>query len=227
MKKLVIGLMTLALTVGLSLSVMAGTPVITGDPLPAGSVEHEAWELIDGVWSSMGTGGLGENARAWSSTTMNGICNKTYWNIPVTVHASVAQWIEFSISGIRYDWRVRKPGTYAGNSLTATLKSNGDLELDFEGFGNLVGATDEIPIWYAYGEGPPGGLNWVTAADLNGSCLIDDSEGLHSGYSFKLWNKIEVVECDSACEYEDEAKITLVLMNAKTWIDPETGEFKM
>lgn len=237
MKKLVIGLMTLALTVGLSLSVMAGVGTPTGQPLPAGSVEHEAWYLDEyGVWVSMGTGDLGANARAWSSNPKTGICNKFSWGIPVIVHASVAQWLEYSLSGTRYDWRVRKPGIYAGDSLTAILTSNSDLEIDFDGFGNLMyqgtaqfpGVTQEIETWYAYGEGPPDTLVWMPAIDLDATDhAIKDSADLHAGYSFKLWNKIKVVASNSASEYEDNATITLVLQNQKIWIAADTGKFKM
>lgn len=236
MKKIALGLMVVTLTVALSLSVMAGDPNITGDPLPPGSVEHEAWELIDGNWVTMGytqEGGpiLDANARAWSSDPENGECNYTKWPIDVTVHASVAQWVDWSISGTRYDWRVRKPGEYAANSLTAFIQSNSDVEVDFEGFEDLQyqgdvapGAEGKIETWYAYGEGGPGGVKWIPAPAMN-RAEVPDSGDLHAGISWKLWNKIKVVECNSACEYQDDAIITLVLKNLKCWIDPGTGEF--
>ena len=237
MKKILLGLMVVALTVALSLSVMAGTPVITGEPLTPGSVEHEAWELTDAGWVTMGYTSIGgpvldAKARAFSCNPKVGICNKTSWPIDVTVHASVAQWVDWSISATRYDWRVRKPGTYAANSLTAILKSNSDVEVDFEGFDNLkyqgsdtfLGVDQTIETWYAYGEGGPGGVKWIPAVALNGTgALVKDSCALHTGYSWKLWNKIKVTDCNSACEYNNDAKITLVLMNQKCWIDPETG----
>ena len=222
MKKIVIGLMVITLTVALSLSVMAS--------------EHEAWELDDsGNWISMGYiqgyPNLQANARAWGSFPDVGSCNKTRWEVKVTVHASVAQWVDWSISGTRYDWQVRKPGTYAANSLTATLKSNGPVTVDFDGFADLDGGgvRGYIPIWYAYGEPipGPGDTRWIPAAQINGlDALVKDSTDLHDGLDWKLWNKIEVTECNSACEYVDEATITLVLQNVKTWIDEATGDFK-
>jgi hypothetical protein len=235
MKKLALGLIVFTFGLAISLSAMAGTPTPTGVPLPGGSVEHEAWEWVEDHWVSMGSGILAANARAWSSNPVVKMCNKIYWQIPVKVHASVAQWVEWSLSGSRYDWRVRKPGTYAANSLTAVLKSNSDLEFDFEGFENLKyqgsgqfpGVKQEIETWYAYGEADGlGALSWIPAAALNAKdCLVKDSEDLHEGLSVKLWNKIMVDECNSACEYEDDATITLVLQNCKIWIDPETGNF--
>lgn len=221
MKKIVIGLMILTLTVALSLSVMAS--------------EHEAWELVDGQWSHMGYvegyPNLQANARAWSRYPKVGICNKTSWPINVTVHASVAQWVDWSISGTRYEWQVRKPGEYAANSLTATLKSNGPVTVDFAGFGNLYSAdsvNQEIETWYAYGGTLPGSgdARWIPANALDGvKALVKDSVELHDGYDWKLWNKIKVVECNSACEYEDNAIITLVLDNQKDWIEPGSGYF--
>jgi len=233
MKKLAIALMVVTLTVALSLSVMAGKPKITGQPLPAGSVEHQAWKLLGEIWYPMRVGNPEAEARAFSSGPVSDQCNKIYWEVPVTVHASVAQWIVWTLSGSRYDWRVRKPGEYAANSLTATLKSNSDVEVDFRGFANLrywasdrfPGVDQEIETWYAYGEASdPSGLKWIPAAEINGmDALVKDSCDLHAGYSWKLWNKIKVKECNSACEYNDNATITLVLQNQKCWIDPNTG----
>jgi len=225
MKKLILALTTLALAVAMSMVVTAGEPAHTGEPLPPGSVQHQAWELINTAWVPMSLTDPAANARAWSSGPLQGNCNKIAWVIPVTVHASVAQWVDWSISGTRYDWRVRKPGTYAANSLTAWIKSNGAIEIDFAGFGNLAGPGGEIETWYAYGEAVnPGGLSWVPGPALT-SCTIPDSGDIHAGLSWKLWNKINVVPCNSACEYNDDAIITLVVQNQKCWIDPETGLF--
>lgn len=223
MKKLILALMTLALAVALPMVVTAGEPAHTGESLPGGSVEHEAWEWVEGGWVSMGTSNLAANARAWGSGPLQGDCNKIKWVIPVTVHASVAQWVEWSISATRYDWRVRKPGIYAANSLTAWIKSNGAIEIDFADFGNLAGLGGEIETWYAYGP-VLNTLSWIPAAALT-SCTIPDDGDIHAGISWKLWNKIKVVPCNSACEYNDDATITLVVQNQKCWIDPETGLF--
>jgi len=195
--------------------------------------EHDTWEWNGNEWVAMGQGNIMANARAWSSEVVTGYCNTGRWEIPVSVHASVAQWVEFSLSGSRYIWRVRKPGEYTANSLTATLQSNGDVKIDFEGFANLQSVSGdsvekEIPIWYAATNvmDPNAIYNWIPATELNViDDLVKDSAKLHRGYAWKLWNKIKVVECNSACEYQNDATITLVLDNQKDWIDPSTGYF--
>jgi hypothetical protein len=75
---------------------------------------------------------------------------------------------------------------------------------------------------------PVGSSDWVRAIDLNNPAEWDtlyDSMVLHSGIQFKLWNMIEVVACNSACEYTDHASISLKLLCQKPWIDRTTGYF--
>ncbi len=208
-----------------------------GVPLPAGAAETEAWELVDNGWESMYVNGLpspSAKARAWTSGGASGQCNRQNWVIDVTNHVSVAQWIEWSATGTRWDWRVRKPGTYAADCITFWMKSNNDVLIDYEGFANLAylgegGVNQSIATWYAYGStgaSSPPTQGWVAAADLNNDDdLILDSVDLHAGQSIKLWNKIQVVDCNSSCEYEDQATVTLTLMNIKAWIDPGSGNF--
>lgn len=211
-------------------------PVQTGEELPPGSVPHYAWYLSEqGSWVGMNPKDRTVLARAFSSYPMQGACNKFVWEVPITVHASVAQWVEFSHSGTRYDWRVRKPGTYAANSLTFTLKSNSDVCIRFDGFENLryvgsarfPGVKQDIETWYAFGEGEhPGDFEWISPSKLNKRSYIKDSANLHEGISWKLWNKIKVENCNSACEYQDDAMLTVVLLNQKVWIDGRDGYFQ-
>ena len=204
-----------------------------GQPLPPGAEEVDTWYWDGSQWIAQGHGNPLVHARLWRSDPEQGSCNKEQWVIDVTVHASIAQWIEWSLSGTRWDWRVRKPGIYAGDCISATVASNNDVLVDYEGFENLQavdpGAVNpEIPVYYAIGEdiNQFSDDDWIAAADLNGSDdLLEDSQALHDGLSWKLWNKIEVSECNTSCEYEDQATITLVLQNVKIWIDPSTGNF--
>ncbi|MBC7083490.1 MAG: hypothetical protein H5T95_08370 [Firmicutes bacterium] len=207
-----------------------------GVALPSGATEVETWYLNEaGEWVSQGTENAAALARCWSSGPAQGACNKESWVINFTHHASVAQWIEWSIGGTRWDWRIRKPGTYAADCINFSLKSNNDVAINYDGFADLAyleqgeGVKQTIDTYYSYGatlaEAEANG--WVRASDLNNDDdLIEDSAALHAGLNTKLWNKIVVENCNSSCEYEDTATITLTLQNMKHWIDPETGNFK-
>lgn len=209
-----------------------------GVALPSGATEVEAFEWNGTVWSSIWVNGAGApaaNARCWSSTPDSGACNKQNWVINITNHASVAQWIDWSIGGTRWDWRIRKPGTYAADCINFTIKSNNDVAVNFDGFADLeyleqgAGVKQTIDTYYSYGGSIEAAQSngWIRAADLNNADFIfPDGSALHSGLNYKLWNKIVVENCNSSCEYEDTATITLTVRNMKHWIDPETGNFK-
>ena len=221
--------MAITLILLVPVALMAYDP---GQELPPGATEVSTWYWDGSQWVYQGTGDPQALARAWTSGPEQGACNKENWTIDITVHASIAQWIEWLISGTRWDWRVRKPGIYAADCITACIKSNNDVMIDFEGFEDLLATgasvTPTIPIYYGFGDNldEVEANGWVAAADLNADDdLIPDSDDLHAGICWKLWNKIEVVESNSSCEYEDQATITLTLMNIKIWIDPDTGEF--
>lgn len=225
-------------------AVLIAVPALAQDPVqPVGPYEVEVFLLDD---NGMYTGAAGQAgdpmalARCFASNEATGNCNKRYWYIPVTVHASVAQWINFSFTGTRWDWFVRKPGWYAANCITAKVASNGDILIDYEGFDDLVslmGNPTPIPIWYSFGasiqEAQDNG--WVPGPLLNDDDdLLDESEYwvdgrnfLHEGLTWKLWNRIHVVECNTACEYEDVALITLGLNQQKIWIEqnPEAPNY--
>ncbi|MCR4402001.1 MAG: hypothetical protein NUW12_04350 [Firmicutes bacterium] len=206
-----------------------------GVPLPDGAAEVETWYLNNaGQWVSQGTGNAAALARCWSSGPASGACNAESWVIDVTHHASVAQWIDWSIGGTRWDWRIRKPGTYAADCINFTIKSNNDVAVQYDGFADLAyleqgeGVKQTIDTYYSYGAtlAEAQSRGWVRASALNDSDdLLEDSAGLHAGLNFKLWNKIVVENCNSSCEYEDTATITLVLQNVKHWIDAESGNF--
>ena len=218
-----------------------------GHSLPASAQEQEAWELDGSDWVTMyvfdASGNLVPSveakARAWTSgAILNQSCNKELWPVDVAVHASVAQWISWSITGTRWDWRVRKPGTYATDCISFTVASNNSVGVDYDGFANLVyegtvvqDTLGEIATYYAWGttgQGTPPKAGWVSATELIGDDDdIPNSAVLHGGQTFKLWNKIVVEPCHSSCEYHDDATITLSLTNMKAWIDPTTGFFKV
>jgi hypothetical protein len=210
-------------------------------PLAAYSqTEVETWYWDAGAtppaWVYQGTGNPQALARLWALYPELGYCNKD-WEIPVIIHASIAQWLDWTMSGTRWDWRVRKPGWYAGDCITATIKSNQNVLVDYHDFNDLhsdsISVNPDIPIYYHAGPlgaalPPLGSTDWVRATDMNAPAEWDtlyDSMELHGGIQFKLWNMINVVNCNSACEYTDHASISLKLLCQKPWIDRSTGYF--
>ena len=208
-------------------------------PYPGSEVSSWYW---DGTGWKVSSEAANPNpealGRCFSSLPVDSACNKD-WRIDVDIHASIAQWIEWSLTGTRWDWFVRKPGNYAANCITATIKSNQNVLVDYHEFGPLIAEDpdkavfDTIPIWYTVGDyamgPPPKGDAWTWCEDLNNAAEWDtifDSRQLHDGIIFKLWNYIHVVNCNSACEYHDDAWISLQLLCQKPWIDRETGFFK-
>lgn len=182
---------------------------------------------------------LATNARAFYSDPAGGKCNKKVWMFDITVEAQVAQWIEWSIGGTKWTWFVRKPGNYFGNCIEFVVKSNSDVGFGFAGFANLsyvgpgTSVNPEILVWYNFGSDEdainptdPDANPWLKPEELNlQSPVIEDSRILHDGWLTKLWNMIEVVECNSASTYRDTGTITITLLNQKPWIVAETGEW--
>ena len=192
--------------------------------------EVEAWEWNGTEWVVAVDGRLFTEITEGQEGTLSGNCNKKWWTVDVEIHASIAQWIDFRLDWNRYDWFIRKPGCYAGDCIEACIASNSDVGIDYEGFADLqpaIAGNNPIPVWYSLETG--GGFQqanagWVTAADLNlEDDLLEDTEELHYGLCWKLWNKICVIECNSACEYSDYATITLTLVNQKDWIYWDEG----
>jgi hypothetical protein len=179
------------------------------------------------------------NARAFYSEPAGGACNKKVWEFPVTVEAQIAQWVQWSIDGTKWTWFVRKPGKYFADCIGFAIKSNSDVGFTFSGFSNLTYASTGtsvnpvIPVWYNWGSDAilvdgykPEGNEWIPAEALNGlEGIIKDSQKLHDGWKTKLWNMIEVVECNSASTYRATGIVTITLKNQKPWIIPETGDY--
>ncbi len=230
MKKLILVLLMVCLVPGLVYSQTS--------PWPPEGYEVEAFQLMrDSTWQTMGVGDVSANARCFGSFPLDSSCNKD-WKIPVKMHASVAQWILWSMTATRWDWFVRKPGHYAADCVSVTICSNQNVLLNFEDFGDLVAVDpdkaidDTIEVWYAFwGLGTPPTWDddvWRRSYMLNDPAEWDtifDSMALHHGRTWKLWARISVSNCNSACEYQDDAFISLYLCCQKSWIDRETGLF--
>ena len=190
-------------------------------------------DTLDGSW------GVTDEAMAIrTGVIVDSSCNKWEWQVNVTINASVAQWIHWNLNAQGWDWRIMKPGCYAANTIHFWVASNGDVLIDYEGFDDLEAVVPNthnnyIETYYSWGDTPEIATanGWVRAIDLNiDDDLLDESElngdygpNLHTGVDFKLFNKICVVDCNTACEYFDEATITLVLQQQKEWVDFDGG----
>ncbi|UCG42224.1 MAG: hypothetical protein JSU73_10135 [candidate division WOR-3 bacterium] len=227
--------------VGMALAATSNSPHGRQDTPPW--IEKACWQYDDslGRWIPIRVGDSSARARCWmQQVDYVDSCNKKEWEIYLRAEASVAQWIILGINGDGFHWGIRKPGYYASDCIWLWFRSNYDVEISFDDFDNLVTLypdsciDDTIEVWYALSEDStaPPAMNselWKTPAELSEwTRLIRDSYDLHwRGWRTKIWQKIYVSPCNSACEYVDEdwATITLTLQRIKPWIDPETGLF--
>ena len=220
--------------IGLLFAVLAAVVLAT---------ELDTWYEDGGVWVYEQAGNPQALARAWNQLPTGGACNKRFYSFNFYTMASMAQWVEWTISGTEWKWKIRKVGPnlcqtdgyYATDCITFTIKSNYDVDVTFSGFEHLYNASSIDPyieIYYMLAEynlpQPRTDPAWVAAPDLNNLDLeFLDSEDLHNGLALKFWNYIHVTNCNSACEYVDVdgGTITLELKMIKPWIDPATGYF--
>ncbi len=153
------------------------------------------------------------------------------------IRASVAQWISWSLTWQGWQWYIKKPGCYAGDCIEFNIASNGDIQFDYVGFSNLTadvpnGQKEEIDTYYSFGAdiATAESNGWITAADLalhgsflDESLLNGDPEffepNLHFGIAYKLWTKVCVEVCNTACEYSANGSIVIELAQQKSWID--------
>ena len=167
-----------------------------GDLLPDGSTTPGTYELRDGAWIPA------VYAIAWNSggADSDGISNKPVFTFEITNHVSVAQWINWSISGTRKDWRVLRPGTYASDSVTARIQSNNDVVIEFY-------AEDPEYLSVAASQGHPevvrlpetdqigevDSRGWWRGSDFSSDdplvIRFQDSASLHSGLTYKIWGR--------------------------------------
>lgn len=189
--------------------------------------ETQAWDHI-----SDGPEDVQADAWAFSLGGASGSCNKQVWSFNAEVEVQVAQWIKFHLTGTKWAWYVRKPGTYLTDCITANITSNGEVAVSFTGLasptyqGPYTTVKDYIDLWVGFGSSNQN-VQFVPASALgNFSFTIPDSNQLHYGYETKLWSKIFVAECNSASTYKTTGQVILTLQRIKPWIDPATGFFK-
>lgn len=201
--------------------------------LPAGAVNPGTYQWENGAWVPA-TFAITRNSIGSSSS---GMSNKEFHSFEIINHVSVAQWVDYTISGTRKDWRVLRPGTYASDSVTATLRSNNDLIISFwaedPSYLGDGGVTQTIAKWFGYSEGDQPSevdqLGWVRAADTSlqepFTFTVADSADLHAGLAYKIWEKIEVLPSNSSSDYHGLGHLTIQLSNMKHWVDGENGTF--
>lgn len=237
--RLKIALFTVAILVVAAMGAFAAG--YEGDALPENAVNPGTYAWINGAWVTA------KFAKSWNSGPENsgGMSNQAEHKFEIINHVSVAQWVDWTISGTRKDWRVLRPGIYASNSVTATIKSNNDIIIEFyatdpsyyyEGNQNEgESVTDTIPKWFSYSEGQEQDLaeveenGWYRVTEHNADnplvITIKDSGALHGGLAFKIWEKIEVVPSNTSSDYEGYGTVIIKLTNMKHWVDPDAGDW--
>ncbi len=223
-----------AFLVGLILTMLMGLASLAlASELTLGNeIQVWRWDEEEEEFVPEPIGGLNANARAWhQGDALSGYCNKETWTIPVATHTSVAQWIRWQISAQGWRMFVRKPGTYTADCINASIKSNADVLVTFEGFDDLKNDLGEaIETFYAFGEESPFNItDWYPAKTLDQQQL----QVPYCEHSAHLWIKIVVREDASgeypktrACEYQDDASFKISVTVYKPWLDPDgSGNF--
>jgi len=216
------------------LLVLAALLVVSVFAVQNGASQLTVWKDVEGQWVALSMTDPFAEARAYKLGAATGSCNKKNWTVDIETEVQVAQWINWQLDGTKWLWYVRKPGTYITDCISFFIQSNGEIVISFSGFESPTYAStfthvkDTVDAWYGYGLGnlPEEIQEMASAEELNElSVFIPDSADLHEGISRKLWNKIRVVNCNSACNYIGRGTVTITLQRIKPWINPETGGF--
>ena len=132
--------------------------------------------------------------------------------------------IKWSLDAAIIDFEIRKPGTYAACLAIMTVESNWQINIGFDSFGDLIPVqpfgSSQIPAFYATAPAeqasPP--EQFLTPVDFDQQVLVVP---IGAGeYRFSLWGKIVIGDDITACEYGDDAIISLKLENHEDYIDP-------
>jgi hypothetical protein len=173
-------------------------------------------------------------ARAYKvGDAVRGQCNKFAWDVNWKTRAEVAQWIDFTFTSTEWHWFVRKPGDFYTDCIEFLGKSNGPVVITFKGFEDLAYLEGEsvgnrfVETWYQAADDKNDLLqkNWMTPDELNAYNWLIDEHPEHVQLSTKLWNRIKVVECNSAGIYQNTGTISLTLQTQMPWIVGNTGAF--
>jgi len=235
MKKLLFLAVALVLIAGVALADPIPDPVVFSS---GGYTMVTTYQWNGSAWVALDKRDTWKTAATYTSGGAEGSCNKQVWTVDIVNAASIAQWIDWGFSDTRWDWQVRKPGTYCADCISFTIQSNADVDVAFIGFGPLYNPAYQttIPVWYALGDAiedfQPGGtpvMNWMPALatsdeTVNGTLPLR-YETVANGVTLKFWTKIQVDPSTHACEYMDAGKITLTATVLKPWIHFAEGDF--
>jgi hypothetical protein len=170
-------------------------------------------------------GPVGGDAQMWLdiSSALAESCDKPVWGpYTYTDHASIAQWVSFTVQGRYNYWRIRKPGIFAAMGPEFNITSNGNFTLDWNNLGDLQGTYSTIPKWYWWGwnddppavEGSAAWDNyWTRAVNFNDYPFVPTN----SWHAY-LWERIDVAGDQHPCEYENVGSFTITLNEQKPWI---------
>jgi len=118
------------------------------------------------------------------------------------------EFFQYSIDATEVKWRILKPGTYiTPKGIGLYLKSNIKIKIEFKA-SNLEDSTLIESLW-AVGNNLSEAESFGWKKDFEIFLNSAPSEGI----AMKIWNKINVKEKNSACEYNGKFTITVYPLN--------------
>jgi len=138
--------------------------------------------------------------------------NESAYRPSLQAHYTLIQcrpFVEWSIDATQIHWRVLKPGVYiVSEGIKLWIKSNVglDITLTASDLENTEDKSDKIATWYAIGES----LEKAESFGWKKSFTIPLPPA-PSATTIHIWNKIEVTEKNSACEYKNGTTIKISL----------------
>lgn len=134
-------------------------------------------------------------------------------------------YIKVSINAGRYDWQIRKPGTFTAEPLSIDIQSNRAIAVSFSNFNDLKSKTNNpgtIPIYYGFGatlaETERNG--WIRSVKLNRRTVtaFPGPDGINH-LNRKIWPKIEITKTTRAGDYENTGYLTFTILETQYYLD--------
>lgn len=143
--------------------------------------------------------------------------------VPGVADCQTLPCVQWSLDATEFDFRIRKPEVLAGRLATMTVQGNTSATVTFSLFDNLNpingSGSAAIPAFYVITPPeqtvPP--LQFLPPALFNQQVLtIPGDEVPHR---FSIWSKIESDVSTKACDYRNDAIITLTVGNLQVLLD--------